>query len=119
MNTGSEMKFGLLLLIAGLVIVFVTLWFFERMFARRPGRGAGLTMPILFFVISVMSVVQAAPKVFGDLEHVGGVGGAVASLVLSFLIANIPTVWGYYVYVRTRRKMGEYPWPLRHPSEKK
>ncbi|MDO5784651.1 MAG: hypothetical protein Q4P20_06260 [Eubacteriales bacterium] len=94
-----------------LAIIAFCLWFFERMLARKPNRIPGLVMPVGFFIISVFSIVQAAPTVFSQLEEVGGLSGAILTLLVSFLITNIATVWVSIVYHRTRRKMGDaHPW---------
>lgn len=108
------MVIGVTLLI--LFVIAVGLWYFERMLARRPGKWAGLIMPIAFFILSVTSVVSAAPSVFSQMEATGGLGGAIATLALSFLLINLPTLLVYVVYFRTRQKMGERPWPLRSRS---
>lgn len=96
-----------------IVIVAFGLWYFERYFARKPSPTSGLIMPVAFFIISVLAIVQSAPAVFSDMSAAGGMGGAVATLILSFVIVNVPTVFVYLVYYFTRRKMGEtHPWPF-------
>ena len=99
------------------VIIF-GLWYFERMLAHKPNRGPGLIMPVSFLIISVIAMFQSIPAVFADMEAVGGVSGAIMTLVLSFLLSNAATVWVYIIYFRTRRKMGERPWPLRSKPNK-
>lgn len=99
-----------------IAIVAFGLWYFERFLARKPGRNAGLIMPIAFFIISVLAIVQSAPTVFSQMTATGGILGAILTLFFSFVIINLPTLWVYVIYYRTRRKMGETrPWPF-HPG---
>ncbi|MGM9630081.1 hypothetical protein [Butyricicoccus sp.] len=106
----SAIVFSLVLI----AVIAFGLWYFERYFARKPSRNAGLVMPVAFFIISVVAIIQSAPAVFSEMAETGGIGGAILTLVLSFVIINLPTLFVYVVYYRTRRKMGEErPWPLR------
>lgn len=102
-----------------LAIIAFCLWFFERMLARKSSRAPGLVMPIGFFIISVLAIVQAAPTVFSQLEEIGGMSGTILTLLLSFLITNIATIWVAIVYHRTRRKMGDlHPWSFHVQADK-
>ena len=97
-----------------IAVIAFGLWYFERYFARKQSRTAGLVMPVAFFIISVVAIIQSAPSVFSQMAETGGIDGAILTLVLSFVIINLPTLLVYVVYYRTRRKMGEdRPWPLR------
>ena len=100
-----------------LAVIAFGLWYFERLLASKPNRNFGLIMPIGFPILSLISMVQAIPIIFEDLEAVGGVSGAIFTVILSFIISNIATVWVYIVYFLTRKKMGERPWPLRPIKE--
>lgn len=99
-----------------LLILFVIgfgLWYFERMFAKKEGKYAGILMPVLFFVLSVVAIVQSAPETFSQLQEQGyGVGASIATLVFSFILTNIPTLWVYFVYRRTRKQLGLKAWPF-------
>lgn len=94
-----------------LAIIAFCLWYFERMLARKSSRIPGLVMPVGFLLISVLSIVQSVPTVFAQLEELGGISGVIITLLVSFVITNIPTIWVAFVYHRTRRKMGDaHPW---------
>lgn len=113
---GVGLAIGITILI--LIIIAFCLWYFERMLALKSSRVPGLVMPIGFFIISLVSVIRSIPVLFSQLEKIGGIGGAVATIILSFVITNIATIWVYIVYFRTRRKMGETrPWPLRAKND--
>lgn len=102
-----------------LAIIAFCLWYFERMLARKSSRIPGLVMPVGFLLISVLSIVQSVPTVFAQLEELGGISGVIITLLVSFVITNIPTIWVAFVYHRTRRKMGDaHPWSF-HTSEDK
>lgn len=108
---------GITILVLG--IIAFCLWYFERMLSRKSSRVPGLIMPVGLFVISILSIVQAAPSVFSQLDEVGGIRGAVLTLLVSFVITNIATVWVGIVYHRTRRKMGDaHPWSFHADADK-
>lgn len=108
---------GITILVLG--IIAFCLWYFERMLSRKSSRIPGLIMPVGLFVISILSIVQAAPAVFSQLDKVGGIRGAVITLLVSFVITNIATVWVGVVYHRTRRKMGDaHPWSFHAYTDK-
>ena len=112
------MPIALALTVLVLAVIAFCLWFFERMLARKPSRVLGLAFPAILLVVSIFSVVQAAPTVFSQLDTVGGIGGAIVTLLVSFGITNIATVWVAIVYHRTRRKMGDmHPWSFRKQDE--
>lgn len=113
----SNLIFTIISTLVVLAIIAFGLWYFERMLARQSSRVPGLCMPVAFFIISVMSVVQAAGSVFADMQSTGGLGAAVATLIISFVLINLPTLLVYVVYFRTRKKMGERPWPLRNKAD--
>ena len=101
-----------------LAVIAFCLWYFERMLARKPSRIPGLAFPAILLIVSIFSIVQSAPTVFSQLDTVGGIGGAIVALLISFGITNIATVWVAIVYHRTRRKMGDaHPWSLRKKDE--
>lgn len=103
---------GITLLI--LFVIAFGLWYFERILARKKERVYGLIMPVAFLILSVVAVVQSAPTVFSQMQTSGnGIAAAIFSLALSFVLVNLPTLLVYVVYFRTRKKMGERPWPLR------
>ncbi|MCD8356411.1 MAG: hypothetical protein LUE11_07555 [Clostridia bacterium] len=106
----------LIAFIITLLILFVIgfgLWYFERMFAKKNGKYSGILMPILFFALSVVAIVQSAPTTFSQLQAQGyGIGASAATLVFSFILTNIPTFWVYFVYRRTRKRLGLKAWPF-------
>lgn len=96
-----------------LVVIGFGLWYFERMFAKKEGKYSGILMPALFLILSIVAIVQSAPATFTQLREMGyGVGASVATLVLSFIVTNVPTLWVYFVYRRTRKKLGLEAWPF-------
>ncbi len=97
-----------------LFIIAFGLWYFERILAKKAQRGYGLIMPIMFFILSVVSIVQTIPNVISQTLEAGlSMSAAILSIVISFVLINLPTLLVYVVYFRIRRKMGERPWPLR------
>lgn len=101
-----------------LVVIGFGLWYFERMFAKKAGKYSGILMPALFLILSIVAIVQSAPATFTQLLDMGyGIGASVATLVLSFIVTNLPTLWVYFVYRRTRKKLGLEAWPFSKKSD--
>lgn len=100
-----------------LAVIFFALWFFERMFASKPGKHAGLAMPALLFVMSTFSVLSAVPVMMeGAANQEYSYVQVVLITLLCLLLFNIPTIWTYFVYRRTRKKLGREAWPFRGKS---
>ena len=97
-----------------LAVIFFALWFFERMFASKPGKHAGLAMPVLLFAMSTFSVLSALPVMLEDASRQEYSYLQVALVtVICLILFNIPTIWTYFVYRRTRKKLGKEAWPFR------
>ena len=97
-----------------LAVIFFALWFFERMFASKPGKHAGLAMPALLFAMSTFSVLSAVPVMMeGAANQEYSYLQVVLITVLCLILFNIPTIWTYFVYRRTRKKLGKEAWPFR------
>ena len=96
--------------VAALNVAFGVLeWFL----AKAKNRSLGLIMPFFFFIISVSSLLTSVEKTFTQLLTGQAPWAAIVVLIALFLFLNIPTVVTYAVYFRTRKKMGERPWPMR------
>ncbi|MDO4175425.1 MAG: hypothetical protein Q4D42_11745 [Eubacteriales bacterium] len=109
--------FPFLITLLILAVIAFSLWYFERMFAKKEGKYAGILMPALFLILSIVSIVQSAPATFANLRELGyGIGPSVATLAFSFVLTNVPTLWVYFVYRRTRKKLGLEAWPFRNHS---
>lgn len=97
-----------------LAIIALGLWYFERMFAKRPSKYAGLGMPAAFLVLSLFSVIKSIPSLVETMQGQGyGVMAMVLTAIFSFIVTNIPTLWIYFVYRRTRKKLGLEIWPFK------
>lgn len=97
-----------------LAVIAVGLWYFERMFAKRPSKYAGLGMPAAFLVLSLFSIVKAIPSLVETMQGQGyGVMAMILTAIFSFVVTNIPTLWIYFVYRRTRKKLGLEIWPFK------
>lgn len=104
-------------LIVSIIIIAVIalgLWYFERMFAKRPSKYAGLGMPAAFLVLSLFSVIKSIPSLVETMQGQGyGVMAMILTAIFSFVVTNIPTLWIYFVYRRTRKKLGLEIWPFK------
>ncbi len=104
-------------LIVSIIIIAVIalgLWYFERMFAKRPSKYAGLGMPAAFLVLSLFSVIKSIPSLVETMQGQGyGVMAMILTAIFSFIVTNIPTLWIYFVYRRTRKKLGLEIWPFK------
>ena len=97
-----------------LAVIALGLWYFERMFAKRPSKYAGLGMPAAFLVLSLFSVIKSIPSLEETMQGQGyGVMAMVLTAIFSFVVTNIPTLWIYFVYRRTRKKLGLEIWPFK------
>ena len=97
-----------------LAVIALGLWYFERMFAKRPSKYAGLGMPAAFLVLSLFSVIKSIPSRVETMQGQGyGVMAMVLTAIFSFVVTNIPTLWIYFVYRRTRKKLGLEIWPFK------
>lgn len=97
-----------------LAVIALGLWYFERMLAKRPSKYAGIGMPAAFLVLSLFSIVKSIPSVAETMQAQGyGVIAMIVTVILSFLVTNIPTLWVYFVYRRTRKKLGFEIWPFK------
>ena len=100
-----------------LVVIFFALWFFERMVARKSGKYAGLAMPALLFAMSTFSVLSSLPAMLeGTAEQTYTYPQVALFTIISLLLFNIPTIWTYLVYRRTRKKLGKEVWPFHDKS---
>lgn len=100
-----------------LIVIFFALWFFERMFARKSGKYAGLAMPVLLFVLSTFSVLSSLPAMLqGAADQTYTYPQVALFTIISLLLFNIPTIWTYFVYRRTRKKLGKEVWPFHGKS---
>ena len=82
-----------------LAVIALGLWYFERMLAKRPSK---------------FSIVKSIPSVVETMQAQGyGVIAIIVTVILSFLVTNIPTLWVYFVYRRTRKKLGFEIWPFK------
>ena len=61
-------------------------------------------LPLFSFSLSVVETMQAQGY---------GVIAMIVTVILSFLVTNIPTLWVYFVYRRTRKKLGFEIWPFK------
>ncbi|MGN1013792.1 MAG: hypothetical protein ACI4PM_00380 [Butyricicoccus sp.] len=106
---------GIILLVFLLILVGLNVGFglLERILAKKANRGVGLVMPIFFFIISVMSILSAVEQTLPQMTAVDTLPAAIVLLVILFLFLNIPTIVTYVIYARTRRTMGEAPWPMK------
>ena len=110
----------IILIVIVLAIAAFALWILELYLSCMVGRVPGLVLPGLFFLSSVLAILQSTPSLFADLDAVGGVTGAWATLLLVFIVTNIPTAYLYIIYFRTRRKIGDtHPWPFHNKENKK
>lgn len=104
-------------LIVSIIIIAVIalgLWYFERMFAKRPSKYAGLGMPVAFLVLSLFSVIKSIPSLVETMQGQGyGIMAMILTAIFSFVVTNIPTLWIYFVYRRTRKKLGLEIWPFK------
>lgn len=119
MNTVFAAMIGSLFVLA---VIFFALWFFERMFAKKPGKYAGLAIPVLLFVLCVFSILSSVPTMLkGAANQEYSYSQVVLTAVICLILFNIPTMWTYFVYRRTRKKIGKEAWPFRKcvPSDDK
>lgn len=93
------------------VVINVLFGLLERILAKKANRTYGLVMPFFFFLIATMSILSSIEKTFSQLLNVSAPLVAVALWIVLYVFLNIPTLVTYIVYYRTRRKMGESPWP--------
>lgn len=110
------MSQSIFILVATVVVVAVINLLFgvlEWFLAKSKNKNFGLVLPIFFFVIAVMSMLTSIEKTFTQLLTVDTPLAALVVLIALFLFINIPTIVTYLVYYRTRKKMGERPWPMR------
>lgn len=74
-------------------------------------------MPALLFVMSTFSVLSAVPVMMeGAANQEYSYVQVVLITLLCLLLFNIPTIWTYFVYRRTRKKLGREAWPFRGKS---
>lgn len=112
MNTVFAAMIGSLFVLA---VIFFALWFFERMFAKKPGKYAGLAIPALLFVLSAFSILSSIPTMLkGAANQEYSYLQVVLTLVFCLILFNIPTLWTYFVYRRTRKRLGKEAWPFRN-----
>lgn len=111
------MKFAVASFLIVLLIIAVGFAYFERMLTRMK-QSFGLIMPAAFFVLSILAVIQSVPTVIDNIEQYNSTAGAaIVSLLASFVLINIPTIWVYVVHVYVCRKSGLTPWPF-HSKQK-
>lgn len=97
-----------------LAVIALGLWYFERMFAKRPSKYAGLGMPAAFLILSLFSVIKSTPSLVETMQGQGySIMAMVLTAIFSFVVTNIPTLWIYFVYRRTRKKLGLEIWPFK------
>ncbi len=111
------MKFAVASFLIVLLIIAIGFAYFERMLTRMK-QGFGLIMPIAFFALSVLAVIQSIPTVMDNVaQYNSTIGAAILSLLVSFLLINIPTIWVYAVHVYVCRRSGLTPWPFHSKSK--
>ena len=95
-------------------VIALGLWYFERMLAKRPSKYAGLGMPAAFLILSLYAIIKSIPTLVTDLQAQGyGVPAMIFTAIVSFVVTNSPTLWVYFVYRRTRKKLGLEIWPFK------
>lgn len=101
----------ILIILFLVALLAVILGFVERYFARK---GGGVVLPVMFFLMSVVSVISSLPSVIRTaVEHgMSGILQVIVMYLIVFLVLNLPTALTYIIYYRERRKLGDTPWPL-------
>lgn len=108
---------GLVVLFVILAVLAVGLWYFEKRSASRPERFAGLIIPGAFLALSLFSIIQSVPKLVATMQEQGyGTGAMILTAIFAFFVTNIPTFWVYFVYYRTRKRLGMEIFPF-HMSD--
>jgi hypothetical protein len=107
-------------LIAAVVVVIVfnvAFGVLEWFLAKSKNKVFGLVLPFFFFITAVMSMLTSIEKTFTQLLTVDTPIAALIVMIALFVFINIPTIVTYAVYFRTRKKLGERPWPLRPKTD--
>lgn len=114
----SQTIFVVVAAILVVVVINVIFGVLERFLAKSKNKSLGLILPVFFLIIAIMSMLTSIEKTFTQLLTVDTPLVALIILIVLFLFINIPTIVTYAVYYRTRKKMGERPWPMRKdPAE--
>ncbi len=94
-----------------LLIVFVVIFvlinigfgFLERYLARK-SEGLGKIMPIFFFIVAVMAMVNSVEQAARQMLEYGRPVATILVLAGVFVFLNIPTIVTYVVYRKVRKK---------------